>query len=105
LIDERFSGLSSDGGFVATPLTSLLCDSGDTPTRYGRIGMTGRREMTTDSECMTLTVEEAARILGISRNSAFRAVQRGQLPSMRIGRRILVPRVLLTEMIAASKRA
>jgi excisionase family DNA binding protein len=61
--------------------------------------------MTSDSECVTMTVEEAARILGISRNSAFRAVQRGQLPSIRIGRRILVPRARLSALIASSKEA
>jgi excisionase family DNA binding protein len=55
--------------------------------------------MTTDSECMTVTVDEAARLLGISRNSAFRAVRCGQLPSIRIGRRILVPRDRLAELI------
>jgi excisionase family DNA binding protein len=60
---------------------------------------------TTDNECVTLTVEEAARMLGISRNSAFRAVQRGQLPSIRIGRRILVPRARLAALIAASTEA
>jgi excisionase family DNA binding protein len=59
--------------------------------------------MTTDSECMTVTVEEAARLLGISRNSAFRAVQRGQLPSIRIGRRILVPRARLAELITTKR--
>lgn len=41
--------------------------------------------------CQTVTVEEAARILGISRGSAFRAVHRSEIPSIRIGRRLLVP--------------
>lgn len=57
--------------------------------------------MTTTDERLTLTVEEAARLLGISRNSAFRAVQRGQLPSVRIGRRILIPRERLAALISA----
>jgi excisionase family DNA binding protein len=59
--------------------------------------------MTNDSECVTLTFEEAARILGISRNSAFRAVQRGQLPSVRIGRRIPVPRAQLAALVNAGR--
>jgi excisionase family DNA binding protein len=39
----------------------------------------------------TLTVEETARLLGISRGLAFQAVRRGDIPSIRIGRRILIP--------------
>ena len=39
----------------------------------------------------TLTVEETAQLLGISRGLAFQAVARGDIPSIRIGRRILVP--------------
>jgi excisionase family DNA binding protein len=38
-----------------------------------------------------LTVEETARLLGISRGLAFQAVRRGDIPSIRIGRRILIP--------------
>jgi excisionase family DNA binding protein len=38
-----------------------------------------------------LTVDEAARYLRISRGLAFAAVRDGTLPSIRIGRRILVP--------------
>ena len=40
----------------------------------------------------TLTVDEAARRLGISRGLAFKAVRDGVLPAIRIGRRLLVPR-------------
>jgi excisionase family DNA binding protein len=42
---------------------------------------------------LTLTVEEAAALLGISRAFAYEAVRRGEIPSIRIGRRVLVPRV------------
>jgi excisionase family DNA binding protein len=40
---------------------------------------------------LTLTVEEAAAPLGISRPFAYEAVRRGEIPSIRIGRRVLVP--------------
>jgi excisionase family DNA binding protein len=43
-------------------------------------------------ERLTLTVEESAVILGISRSEAYKAIQRGELPAIRIGRRVLVPR-------------
>jgi excisionase family DNA binding protein len=44
-------------------------------------------------ERVTMTVEEAARQLGISRGSAYAAARRGELPAIRINRRIVVPRV------------
>jgi excisionase family DNA binding protein len=47
----------------------------------------------------TTTVVEAARTLGISRNSAYAAVSRGDIPSVRIGRRIVVPTARLREML------
>ncbi len=39
----------------------------------------------------TITVEEAAEILGIGRSAAYEAVNRGQLPTRRVGRRLFVP--------------
>ena len=42
-----------------------------------------------------LTVEEAVAYLRISRGLAFAAVKDGSLPCVRIGRRILIPRVRL----------
>lgn len=50
----------------------------------------------------TLTVEEAAVILGISRAFAYEAVARGEIPCIRIGRRILVPRVALERLLASA---
>jgi excisionase family DNA binding protein len=42
-----------------------------------------------------LTVDETARYLRISRALAFEAIHRGDLPAIRVGRRLLVPRVRL----------
>lgn len=44
-----------------------------------------------DLECAMLTVEQAAIRLGISRGLAYEAARRGDIPSVRIGTRILVP--------------
>ena len=46
-----------------------------------------------------LTVDEAAVYLRISRGLAFAAVRDGTLPSVRIGRRILVPRRQLEALL------
>ena len=39
----------------------------------------------------TITVEEAASLLGIGRSAAYDAARRGQLPTRRLGRRLFVP--------------
>ncbi|MBS0533255.1 MAG: helix-turn-helix domain-containing protein [Proteobacteria bacterium] len=48
----------------------------------------------------TLSVEQAAKILGISRSSAFQAAANGELPVIRIGRRLLVPHAALAELLS-----
>lgn len=48
--------------------------------------------MNTDDLPDVLTVDEAARLLRISRGLAFEAARRGEIPAVRVGRRVLVPR-------------
>jgi excisionase family DNA binding protein len=48
---------------------------------------------------LTLTIEEAAGLLGVGRATAYEAARRGQLPTLRIGRRLLVPRARLEELL------
>lgn len=52
-------------------------------------------------ERLVLTVEEAATLLGISRAFAYEAVNAGTIPSIRIGRRILVPKAALNRLVGA----
>jgi excisionase family DNA binding protein len=47
----------------------------------------------------TVTVEEAAVLLGVSRGTAYDAVRVGDIPSVKVGRRILVPKVKLAELL------
>jgi len=49
-------------------------------------------EVSMEADRLTLTVEEAAELLGISRTLAYELVTRRELPSVRLGRRIVVPR-------------
>jgi excisionase family DNA binding protein len=48
---------------------------------------------------LTLTVEETAEMLGISRALAYEAVRRGEIPHIRIGRRILVPTIAIARVL------
>lgn len=58
-----------------------------------------RAASTSASGRLTLTVGEAAGLLGISRAFAYEAVRRGEIPSIRIGRPVLVPRVALDRLV------
>jgi excisionase family DNA binding protein len=48
---------------------------------------------------LTVSVEEAGRMLGIGRGLAYEAAKRGQLPTIRLGRRLVVPRGKLEELL------
>ena len=53
-----------------------------------------------EAESLIMTVEEAGKLLGLSRGSAYQAVRTGELPSLRIGTRWLVPRAAIARMVA-----
>jgi excisionase family DNA binding protein len=55
----------------------------------------------TRPERLTLTVEEAAQLLGIGRSLAYGLVATGDLPSIRLGRRILIPRVAVDVLLTS----
>ena len=55
-----------------------------------------RRELSEERYCMT--VPEAAKKIGISRNFAYELVKQKQLPVIRFGKRILIPKIALEKM-------
>jgi excisionase family DNA binding protein len=64
--------------------------------------------MSITSEPATMTVSQAATVLGISRSSAYECVRIGSIPSIRLGRRIVVLRRAVDElpaMASATERA
>ncbi|MHB8190559.1 MAG: helix-turn-helix domain-containing protein [Ferrimicrobium sp.] len=50
-------------------------------------------------ERLTLTAEEAAEAFGISRAFACEAVARGEIPCIRIGQRVLIPKIALDKLL------
>jgi excisionase family DNA binding protein len=54
---------------------------------------------TNTNDRRTYTVQEAARLLGISRGVAYEAVRTGQIRAITVGRRILIPPSALTELL------
>ena len=58
-----------------------------------------------ESERLTLTVNETARILGLSRNTAYRAILSNEIPHIKIGKRILVPKQMLNKLLDGDSTA
>jgi excisionase family DNA binding protein len=54
-----------------------------------------------EGERLVFTVAEAGELLGISRAFAYELVARGELPVIRLGRRIVVPKVALLALVGA----
>ncbi|HEX9765751.1 MAG TPA: helix-turn-helix domain-containing protein [Nitriliruptorales bacterium] len=54
---------------------------------------------TTETLAPTISVERAGELLGVSRRSAYRAAARGQIPTLRVGRRLLVPTQRFLELL------
>ena len=54
-------------------------------------------------ESLTLSVEHAARLIGVSRTTAYRMVRDGDLRAIRVGRRVLVLKKPLMEMLGAEE--
>jgi excisionase family DNA binding protein len=52
-----------------------------------------------NTECKTVSIEEAGRLLGYSRNTAYDAVKSGELPVIRLGRKMRVPRIVIDRML------
>jgi excisionase family DNA binding protein len=52
-----------------------------------------------------VTLYEAAKMLRISRGSAYEAAKRKEIPTIRIGRRLLVPTAALDRLLAGDNPA
>lgn len=52
-----------------------------------------------EAQKIVLTVDEAAEYLRISRPQAYLGVNRGEIPHIKVGRRILIPRAALEKLL------
>lgn len=55
--------------------------------------------MKSSKERLTYSVPEAGEKLGIGRNQAYEAARRGDIPTIKIGGRILVPKASLDRLL------
>ncbi len=94
---EKIAVVVSPAGWASHPreLEEALSDAATTPVSRGLAA----EAIAPVEDRLTLTVEEAATLLGISRAFAYEAVGRGEVSSIRIGRRILVPKAALNKLV------
>ena len=60
--------------------------------------------MVRDDGNLTLTISETAKLLGLGRHACYEAARRGDIPTVSLGRRILVPVEALKRMLAETGR-
>jgi excisionase family DNA binding protein len=51
-------------------------------------------------QSLTLSVPEAANLLGIGKTLMWSVVQSGRIPTLKIGARVLIPRAVIESMVA-----
>ena len=54
---------------------------------------------------LTISVEEAAALLGLGRTATYEAARRGEIPSRRLGRRVIVPVPALLDWLGVAAPA
>lgn len=63
---------------------------------------------TSANECLvtrrTYHIEEVAKLFGIGRNAAYQAARRGDFPTIRIGKRLIAPRIPIDRMLAGDAK-
>jgi len=64
--------------------------------------LTDSKSQVMRTQSKTLSVPQAGEILGISRNSAYEAAKKGEIPIIRIGRLIRVPIPALERMLGCA---
>ncbi|MFC1982484.1 helix-turn-helix domain-containing protein [Chloroflexota bacterium] len=60
---------------------------------------TQTKDQMNPNESLVLTVGEAAKLLRLSKTTTYDQIRQGSIPSIRIGKRILVPRAALMHML------
>jgi excisionase family DNA binding protein len=53
----------------------------------------------TEAERLVYTVPEAGALLGLGRNGSYEAARRGDLPTVRVGKLLRVPKVQFHKML------
>lgn len=67
--------------------------------RYSAPMATRKRRNLDPAQTPTLTVEEVAEILGFGRTATYDAVRQGTIPSIKVGRKLVVPTAAVRRLL------
>ena len=62
-------------------------------------------KLTEQAECLVYEVPEAGALIGLTRNGSYRAAANGELPTIRIGRLLKVPKAAFHQMLEQAAKA
>jgi excisionase family DNA binding protein len=57
-----------------------------------------------NNDCLAYSIPQAGKLLGYSRNTAYDAARRGELPTIRLGHKIRVPKAALERLLDGVKQ-
>ena len=60
--------------------------------------------MVNETESAVLSVNECAKMLSLSRGSAYQGCLTGEIPHIKVGRRILIPRVAIQKLLESASK-
>ncbi len=52
-----------------------------------------------EGQKLTLNVNETSKLLGVARGSVYLAIERGEIPVLKLGKRLLIPRKALEDLL------
>jgi len=88
------------------PVSTNACQHGgacqlETDTERDQVASsaTGTLSALPPGDRFTVSVAEAGQLLGVSRAFAYELAARGELPTIRLGRRVMIPKVALLAMV------
>jgi excisionase family DNA binding protein len=61
------------------------------------------RDTMAETERLAFSISEAAALLGVGRTHAYAMAKAGDLPTLRLGRRVVVPRAQLEQLLAGDQ--
>ena len=59
----------------------------------------------TEVEKLTFTIREAAKMLGVSRGLAYQLAREDKIPVIRLGKRLVVPKLALEQVLAGASHS
>lgn len=107
-MEKRHQELANSGQMKDQPTTNPLA-SGSPKINHSGIASykedprIARRNKQLPQDRLGFTVSEVAKSLGISHSSVYKAVKTGQIPGVKVGDRIVIPKHILAQILSSAR--